>query len=766
MAVVLLAVALAGLGAVLGLRHRLAATVAPMDGTLRLPGLSAPVTVRRDAHGVPHIEAATMGDLLAAQGWVTASDRLWQMDMARRLTAGEAAEVLGPALVAHDTRERTLSLRDVAARMERTLDGEQRAQLEAYARGVNAFASMQKLPAEFTLLAYKPRPWRPVDSILLALSMDELLDERWPVKLKREQVEARLRAHGDAALIADLYPAGSWRDHPPLPSGPGISDPQDVPEIPLDPSQTRLLPVHGLLDLGRPCSECFPGSNEWAVSGAHTADGKPMLANDMHLGHAIPDLWYEAELHAAGFHVAGLSIPGLPWIAVGHNEHIAWGFTALGGDAQDVLVEPPGAPVTHTHERIAVRGGRDVNLDVARSEHGPVITPLVPGERRTLILRWSIYEDAARGLPLFALDSARDWASFRAAASTWWGPTLNTAYADDAGHIGYQAIGLVPTRASGLTALPSAQLDWTGFVPFEGGMPSMLDPEDGIVATANGRVTPDGWPYPLSLDWAAPYRNERIWRWLAGKQGLAPADMLTLQTDVYSEVDREIAQRLAYAIDRSPHAGARTREAADILRSWDGVFRVSSPAAAIVTEAEEAFWPAALGAKIGDGWKLYSWGEASYAREQLITGQPADWLPPVYRSWNEFLLALVETAVKDAPTDLRALRYGDRHTIAMAHPLWRMLPGAHASVDPLPQSGAPATVKQVTGDLGPSQRFTAVPGDWDRSTENIVMGESGDPASPYFRDQWASWYGGTTFPLPFSPAAVAAAARHTLRLVP
>ena len=231
-------------------------------------------------------------------------------------------------------------------------------------------------------------------------------------------------------------------------------------------------------------------------------------------------------------------------------------------------------------------------------------------------------------------------------------------------------------------------------------------------------------------------------------------------------MDQGIAQRLAYAIDRAPHAGARTREAADILRSWDGVFRVDSPAAAIVTGAEEAFWPAALGAKIGDGWKLYDWGEAAYAREQLIAGQPAAWLPPAYRNWNEFLLALVEAAVKDAPTHLRDLRYGDRHTIAIEHPLWRLLPGARATVGPLPQSGAPATVKQVTGDLGPSQRFTAVPGDWDRSTENIVMGESGAPARPYFRDQWASWYGGTTFPLPFSPRAVAAAARHALRLVP
>ncbi len=775
LAIVFVLVLLAMAAVVLGLRHRLAITVAPLEGTLRLAGLSAPVTIRRDAHGVPHIEAENVNDLLLAQGWVTASDRLWQMDMARRLPAGEAAEVLGQPLVKHDTRERILGLRDVAARMERTMPQEQRAQLEAYARGVNAFLAAQQLPAEFSLLMYKPRPWRPLDSILVALSMAEMLDERWPVKIEREQVEARLRAHGDTALAADLYPTGSWRDHPPVPNAPGISDPQEVPEIPLDPSQTKaqppLLPVGEVLSLSSLCASCRPGSNEWAVSGVHTASGKPLLANDMHLGHSIPDVWYESELHAGSFHVAGVTVPGLPFIAVGHNDHIAWGFTALGGDTQDVYVEG-GAPGTGVGtalipERIRVRGGRDVDLNVERTTRGPVITPLLPGERRVLSLHWAIYDDAAQGLPLYALDSALDWASFRAAASHWWAPTLNVAYADDAGHIGYQAVGLIPTRAGGLQGVPAPAAigQWTGYVPFDA-LPSILDPEGGIVATANSRITPDGYPYPLTLDWASPYRNERIYHWLNSKQKLTRADMVTLQTDVYSEVDQEIAQRMAYAIDHAPHAGARAREAADILRSWNGVMGVDSPAAAIVTRAEEAFWPAVLGAKIGDGWKLYDWSESTFAREQMITGQPAAWLPPAYRSWNEFLLALVEGAIQDGPTHLRDWRYGAKHTIAMEHPLWRLLPGAHAEIGPLPQSGGLSTVKQVSGNLGPSQRFTADFGNLDGATENIVMGESGDPASPYFRDQWASWYGGTTFSLPFSPVAVAAAARHTLRLVP
>ncbi|RRA47394.1 hypothetical protein D1Y84_02875 [Acidipila sp. EB88] len=340
-------VALLAVAVVLGLHHRMQASLAPLDGTLHVAGLNSRVTVRRDAQGVPHIEAASLDDLLFAQGWVTASDRLWQMDMARRLPAGEAAEILGSKLVPHDRMERTLGVRDVADRMTAALPPDQLHQLDAYARGVNAYIAQSTLPAEFSLLLYKPRAWKPADSMLVALSMGQMLDERWQAKLKREQLTARLAAHGNAALAQDLYPIGSWRDHPPVPSAPAISDPQIVPLVPLDPSQVRntapalpatpppgeprLLPTDALLALSNlpgaaeRCPGCRPGSNEWAVSGAHTANGKPMLSNDMHLEHQIPDPWYESELRAGSFHVAGLSVPGLPLISAGHNDHIAWG---------------------------------------------------------------------------------------------------------------------------------------------------------------------------------------------------------------------------------------------------------------------------------------------------------------------------------------------------------------------------------------------------------------------------------------------------------
>jgi penicillin amidase len=798
------------------LRHAMQAALPQIDGSLQVAGLSAPVLIRRDAHGVPHIEAANLSDLLEAQGYVTAQDRLWQMDMARRLAAGETAEILGSKLVPHDTMQRILAFRPTAERMVSGLPINQRQQLEAYARGVNQYIddNREHLPAEFRLLHYEPRPWQPVDTMLVALTMAQMLDERWQDKLTREQVTLRL----GPKLAADLYPTGSWRDHPPVTSQPGISDPQPaIPAIPLDPSQVQLqkpalppspanellagdlLYLQRLIELDRhACAECVPGSNEWAVSGAHTASGKPIISNDMHLGHGIPEIWYETDLRAGTFHAEGVTSPGLPFIAVGRNDHVAWGFTALGGDVQDIYIEQTNGhgeyratvnglaawlPIEHAREVIRVRGGADVALDLERTAHGPVITPLLPNERRTLTLKWTAYDSRANGLPLYALDSARDWASFRAALANWWEPTLNVAYADDQGHIGYQAIGLIAQRQGGLQGLPiptaagspdGGKGEWSGFVPYDA-LPSTLDPSTGIVATANARVTADNYPYQLTLEWANPYRNERIWKWLAGKSGLKAADMLRLQTDVYSEVDQQMAYRLAYAIDHASKTTVRLRAAADLLRGWDGVMSVDSPAAGIVNATKEAIWPAVLRPKLGNAWRVYQWSESDYAREQIIAHTPAEWLPQGYRSWDDFLTALVAEGLEDqhAPLLLSRWKYGSVHTIEIDHPLFSMLqipglPGFRkmSSIGPLPQSGDPTTVKQVKGSLGPSQRFTMDWGSPDGATENIVMGQSGDPASPYFRDQWPYWYGDKTLELPFTERAIAASTTHTLRLLP
>ena len=477
------------LAVVLTLRHALVASLPQLDGSLPVAGLRAPVAITRDEHGVPSLTAASLNDLLFAQGYITASDRLWQMDSLRRHAAGELAEILGPSLIEHDRRQRYLQLRAAADRAIIRLPPDQLDQLEAYARGVNTFLDTHRntLPVEFRLLAYKPAPWSPRDSLLVSLAMFQDLSTEFPPKLNREA----LSAHLPADLLPDLYPVGSWRDHPPAAQGGNISAPHDVEQIPLDPSQARLrapsaaiqtrpeelLALTSLAGTDR-CTGCRSGSNNWVVSGARSASGAPLVSNDMHLGLSIPDIWYEAALHAdlaatsgpgARLDVTGFTLPGVPFVIVGRNTHVAWGVTNLGADVQDVRIEhlrgtgesteferPDGSwsPVQHHPERIRVRGGHDLVLDVLTTEHTagateietPVISPLLPSERRSLSLAWTAYDPAVLNSPFLGVNTALDGASLVASLASFGGPSLNLVWADDQGHIGYHALGRIPIR--------------------------------------------------------------------------------------------------------------------------------------------------------------------------------------------------------------------------------------------------------------------------------------------------------------------------------
>ena len=360
----LVLLALAPLAAVLWLRSAAKAALPQLDGDVHLAGLSAPVIIRRDAHGVPHIEAATQDDLFVAQGYVTAQDRLWQMDASRRNSNGDLAEILGPTLLQHDKTQRVLQIRLTAQRFYGNLSAGDRRRLDEYARGVNLFIAQceqsNTLPVEFRILHYRPQPWTGVDSISVGLSMVQTLDTHIATKLSRARVAAKL---DNPALEADLYPVGSWRDRPPTGIRVDLSEPQPIPppskngdDDDDENTETRAAPLdpiaapdntHALLALlGLPtCDGCAPGSNNWVIAGSHTACGKPLLSNDMHLTLREPDTWYMADLYARGdggvpaFHAAGVTLPGFPLVIAGHNDHVAWGFTALYGDVQDLYIE-------------------------------------------------------------------------------------------------------------------------------------------------------------------------------------------------------------------------------------------------------------------------------------------------------------------------------------------------------------------------------------------------------------------------------------------
>jgi penicillin G amidase len=768
-----------------------------MDGSLRAAGLSAPVRVQRDAHGMPHIEAASQDDLFFAQGYITAQDRLWQMDMFRRNANGTLAEVLGQALLEHDRRQRLLLIRNSADRIYSSLPSEDRHRLDDYARGVNAFIAAAettgRLPAEFKLLMYKPRPWTGADSVSVGLMEVQELDMHAATKLSRWRVSALLH---NPQLESDLYPVGSWRDHPPTGVQLDLSVPHPEPTVedsdntialdgaaPLPAPGTAPIPPAALAALGRPlCEGCAEGSNEWVISGNHTASGKPLLSNDMHIRLTEPNIWYMAALRAPGFDAAGVTLPGIPFIVAGHNEHVAWGFTDLMADVQDLYFETLDGkgnykgsdgqwhPLRIDHETIRVRFGKDATVDVQSTNHGPLVN-FIARESQPIALKWNLYDPALHTIPLYAMNTAADWAEFSAALQDWCWPAQNLVYSDDQGHIAYHAIGKMPLRPAGLMGVPIADAahEWQGYIPFAS-LPGVFDPPSGFLATANSRVTTPASPYPLTLEWIDPYRVERIYKLLEGRDGLTRQDMLQSQTDIYSELDQEMGQRFAYAIDHTDGVDQRLRKAADLLRVWDGKLTTDSAAASIVTQARSALWPLILKPKLGNAWRQYHWGESQFAQEQIVMDAKAGWLPAGYKDWNALLTEAVRDGMKNgkAPTDIQNWKYGDWHVVDIEHPLAALLPviGRAAGTGAQPIGGDTTTVTQISPFVGPSQRFTM---DWsniDGSTENIVLGESSDPLSPYYRDQWGAWYDGTTFALPFTPAAVAAQTSHTLRLTP
>ena len=703
-----------------------------LDGTVVVKGLSAPVTVVRDGQGVPSITAQTLDDLFFAQGYVTAQDRLWQMDMMRRYAAGELAAALGKDYVSVDREQRVLGLREVAQHSLAQASAEERAQLDAYARGVNAYIAEHQygLPLEMRVLRYFPRAWTAEDSLLVGASMAEMLNHgTYLDDLNREKILARLGPE----LTSDLYVESSQRDIVPghdldeiEPSGEAPDTEQEAAKLPVAEKHSarrrrHRAEVRGFKEQGFKVSRFqgfkfqgigeskvnYPsqagmasssaeimdrtraGSNNWVISGAHTQSGRPLLANDMHLAHRIPNTWYEAHLSCGEFDVAGVTLPGTPWVIVGHNRRIAWGFTNLGPDVEDVFVEnfnqqgeyqtPEGWRKPEVrHEVIHVKRGRDVEMDVLVTRHGPIISGEMTGEKRQLALKWALQE---RGLtlPFFAVNSAQNWEQFRTAFGRFNGPGQNVVYADVDGNIGYQATGLAPLRAAGDGSLPVSGADdaheWTGYVPFEE-MPSVYNPPSGIIATANGRVTPNGYKYSLTKEWESPYRTERIYRVLRQNKKFTAADMLALQTDVQSDLDKFVAQRMVYALDQTERASARARSAADILRRFDGKLSTDSAGAAIEQRARQWLTQTLLESKLGDDAESYRWFMKTVWLENTIAFQPARWLPAQYQSWDALLAAAVEAAVNDpqAPRELANWKYGDYAMVQVAHPIFGNVP--------------------------------------------------------------------------------------------
>ena len=567
-----------------------------ISGALKVAGLSAPADVVRDKDGVPHIYAASENDALFVQGFVHAQDRLWQMEMHRRIANGRMAEILGVKALDADLMLRTLGVRRAAEAMWARYTPAERVQFEVYAKGVNAFLAQRSgpLPPEFLMTgAPAPEPWTPVDSIGWTIMMAWDLGGNW----RSELLRLNLAQHGlDLKQIHEFLPAYPGDTYPALANAPTL-----YKELRAEAAQAHktLAALPGYVE--------GMGSNNWVVSGARSETGKPLLANDPHLGLSAPALWYFAHLAAPdGLNVIGASLPGVPGIVLGRNSRIAWGFTNTAPDVQDLFIEkinpqnpnqyktPDGwADFETVEERIKIKGEADRVLRVRISRHGPVVsdgaaavlkaaaptghaiafawTALLPENRTPL---------AARGIA-----RAKNWDEFLVAARDFHAPQQNIVYADVDGNIGYIAPGMVPIRKpeNDLKGLfPAlgweAKYDWAGFIPFDA-LPRQYNPAAGFRATANEKIVGPDYPHHITYEWAPPYRADRIAELLAAKPKHSLDSFAAIQADVVSLSIRQALPHLLAA----PTAGAKEKSARDLLAKWDATMSAERPEPLIAT---------------------------------------------------------------------------------------------------------------------------------------------------------------------------------------
>lgn len=696
------------------------------SGTLSLP-VSKSATVVRDARGVPHIEAATLEDAWIVQGYTHAQDRLWQMDALRRLAAGELSEIIGPGALEIDQDARKLRMRRAAEEHLQRLTAEDRRMLAAYARGVNRFMETHrgKLPVEFTLLGYDPKPWRIADSILVGLHMFRSLTTTW----KDEGLKQNLMTKGDAQKVNFLFPVASG-------------------------------------------NEVQLGSNGWAISGKHTASGKPILANDTHLEWAFPGPWYSVHVKTPQINVIGFSLPGLPAVVIGHNERIAWGITNLHFDVQDMYAERIDLNTGRyayknqleqarlERETIRIKGRPPVELPIWVTRHGPII-------QGNLALRWTATESGAFQLPMIEIGQAKNWNDFRKALTRFTGPGSNFVYADVDGNIGYQAAGKLPIRRNYNGDLPTegvtGESEWDGYIPFEE-LPTAFNPESGFLITSNQNPFGEKYKYHVNGNFSSPYRSRQIEAILKSHEGWKPDEMLRIQTDVYSAFSQHLAKEVYRVWEKKGQQNPNLREAAAALKDWNGQMVPGTAAPMIVTLIFQQFRKAVADkASPGQG-ATYELQMAPVVLEKLLDQRPKDWFADYDQTLLECFAKAVDEGTKLQGSNAAKWDYGKYTEFVLPHPVLSKVPyvGRYFIIGPLPMAGASTTVKQTTRRLGPSMRFIADLSNWEGSLHNVTMGQSGQPFSAHFRDQWNSYISGRSFPMEFQKVN----AKETLQINP
>lgn len=724
-------------------------------GTLQLKGLQHEVTVVRDTNGTPHIVAQTTHDLYMAQGFVTAQDRLFQMDLSRRQASGELSEVVGSQAVSTDEYFRTIGLRRAAEASYSGYTKNSKNVMQWYADGVNAYMqqakAQHKLPVSFRLLGYEPQPWTPIDSLTIGKYMAYDLGGHYQGQVFRSY----LLQHFPKAKALDLFPS--------YPSG--------APTI-LQANRTNPTNVKDLLaDAVLP--NPFNGSNNWVVSGSKTASGKPYLANDPHLSIASPSIWYETNLNGPHVDVSGVTFAGVPGIIVGHNEQIAWGVTNVGPDVQDLYIEKPNPSNPNQFEYmgkwetaqvipedIKVKGENTIHYKVTVTRHGPIISDFANEAKNgtKLALRWTALDPTTELEAVLQMDQATNWDQFKTALEHFQSPAQNFVFASQDGTIAYRANGLIPIRKNGDSLLPvpgwTNAYEWTGYIPWNQ-LPTVVNPPSGFIATANNKVVSNSYPYHITNTWAQPYREERIQQVLQSKPTFTVSDMKALQFDHFDEQAAEfLPQFLPKLLSQSSKLRNSDQQALKLLSTWNYDDSATKGAPLVFRLWETELPNILFKGQIPDN-VLKFFEDQNQTVDQLmrhaLAGNPGPWVQDS-GGLDKVLLESFQMAV-DRATQLEGSnpstwQWGAFHKVDFAYPLSAKKPLnlIFNPTKPLPVGGSEVTVGAAgwnlqTGEVNHGAPWRSVTdlANLNVSFNEVAPGESGNVLSPYYGNQIKNW---------------------------
>ena len=766
--------------------HRINHAALPdYNRNVSLPGLRQPVEVWRDSLGIPHIYAQNEHDLYMATGYLAAQDRLWQMDLIRRVTQGRLSEIFGEKALDADLLLRKLRIPQTSARLWKKLDPAMQQRLEWYAAGVNRYMDDHKdnLPTEFRILNYTPEPWQARQSINLVGYMSWTLELGYKMEAMATLVRQKL---GDAYL-RDILP--HWDENHVL----------IYPDFHLKKVEMKEM-ENAMAFIRRLNPPAFEASNNWVIGPRKSATGKPLFSNDMHLHLGLPGIWWRAHLNVPGkMNVTGVLIPGEPFVVAGHNENIAWGMTNVMLDGADFylekidtarkayLVDGKWRPLTAVREKILIKG-RERPLDTVLyfTHRGPVMTKIGMTDVPPVSMRWIGNEDSGEIEALYGFNTARNWDEFRRAAHGFMAVSQNIAYADTRGNIGLQCTGRVPRRhAPGYLFYPgdTSAYDWQGFYPFDS-LPYEYNPPRGYVSSANNKTFGDS--LYISEWYDLPYRIIRIREMIEAKDKIDTAYIRRMLYDHLSVRARRFLPVINKSLAKARFMDSISVRARRALRQWDGRFEAGRPEPLLFAEFMRQFVRHLTEDEMGpELFKAYynSFLFTKYLADHVMQTGQSPWIDNMHTSEKESLDDIILLSFRDALDNLEKVNghwnlknWGDMHRLHLQHPLGKVkildkifglnrrlpAPGSSNTVNPFSYNLA----QPYDSDFGASEKHIYNTADWDASYTILPAGESGMPASPHYDDQMKRYVSGGLFRDPFSLPAVRNQARYHMQFVP